>query len=115
MSSGKAFPEKKPDLIDQLAKVLDSPDIQITFTGWKAELEQAEKIIKEKNKEIERLRAALKFYASKKTWKKSSAWTGSAGFGEESDDRQEYDYFPILEKDRGKIATKALAGGKDAV
>jgi hypothetical protein len=48
---GKPYPIPG-DLIDNLAKALDHPDIQVTFTGWKAELIAAEKKIKELTDEV---------------------------------------------------------------
>lgn len=57
---------------------------------------------------VRELQKEVKFYADKKNWKKQTAWTGWAGFGEEPDDRQPYDFYPIT-NDKGKRAREALA------
>lgn len=40
------------DPIGDLAKLLDDANMQVTFTGWKAELEACEKKLKEAEKEL---------------------------------------------------------------
>lgn len=61
-----------------------------------------------KDAKIRILTAALKFYASKATWKETTSWTGWSGFGEEPDDRQPYTHPARAEADAGIRARNAL-------
>ncbi len=47
---------EEPNLFDKLAKVLDENNMQVTFTGWKAELEATEKKLASRDAEVQALR-----------------------------------------------------------
>jgi len=50
----------KEDLFEQLAKAMEGQNIQVTFTGWKSELEYCEKLLKAEREKCKLLREALK-------------------------------------------------------
>ena len=62
----------------------------------------------EQARRIKKLEKALEFYADEENWKEETRWTGWAGFGEEPDDRQPFQCYPILEEDKGETARRAL-------
>ena len=56
-----------------------------------------------------KMRDALKWYADKKNWETSTAWTASRGiFGEEDENRQPYKVIAAMEEDKGRRAREAL-------